>query len=161
MWKNRNFLLQSRLLTTSMIVKVLTNWTTEANFNVIHCGVFQNGLVQGAVAKVVSDFRALRPDELHVRVGDIVTLVRIASRGCLVRLCYEEASTGPEGWVPAHVLSTHVLRKPWMTRLKKSSGAGVEPPAVVTFLHDIIVAVGDRAQLSCRIRPTRCVYNMT
>lgn len=69
----------------------------------------QDTLTAGGFARVVVNFRAVRPDELHVRAGDVVGVVRLGSRGCLVRLCYEDAvSAGPEGWVPANILSPQV-----------------------------------------------------
>lgn len=67
-------------------------------------------LPPGSLAKVTSDFRAVRPDELHVKAGDNVFVAgHSATRGYLVRLCYEDfLSTGPEGWVPAHCLTGQV-----------------------------------------------------
>ena len=71
----------------------------------------QEGVGSGSMARVTSDFRACRPDEVDVRAGETVTIVRVGSRGCLVRLCSEEPASAapPEGWLPAHVLSTQVL----------------------------------------------------
>ena len=60
--------------------------------------------------RVVADFKAVRPDELHVRIGDHVVIVgHSQNRGYSVKLCYEDfLSTGPEGWVPASCLSNQV-----------------------------------------------------
>ncbi|KAK6629330.1 hypothetical protein RUM43_003147 [Polyplax serrata] len=136
-----------------------------------------NGLVSGAFAKVVVDFKAIRPDDLHVKTGDTVVIVEHnTKRGYLVKHCYEDfMSTGPEGWVPAHCLSNQAdnQRKPWSFRFRKPSFANprekrvedaghrisdcqrnaVFQPELLDRLKDIVVAVGERAQLTCRMRP--------